>query len=632
MCPLPTFVLTIASFCGALVAAPGEDGPTSSGAAAPAEPERRLGSLARATEDAGPLDWVFEKVRAGSDDWDTEKLNDEVLVVLHELDRALEEEFHASEGLAARFAPGFRWLGPERCQWVVRHEVAHVRVERGEPPAGGVREGAGKAPPETTPHADLQPATPSQVLESFQRSLLGAPRALKSKSKVFQVSRGEGEQRVTRILQEMDGIVPGGDRVQLRGILDAGWLEVDGAWRLQWLRPLALERARARSGLFRDASREAFGRNASYWQQLMPGLETWRHRVDSASGMDIYGHQGIAVGDVDGDGQEDLYLPQPAGLPNLLYRGQGDGSFVDITRGSGVDVLDTTGGALLVELDGDGDLDLVVVTSLEPLLFENLGGGRFRRSAAAGFEPGARAGASSMGAAAVDYDGDGDLDLYIFSYLFWAGAGSKSQSSYPYPYHDANNGAPNFLYRNEGGLRFTDVTRASGLDQNNRRFSLAASWGDYDDDGDPDLYVANDFGRNNLYRNRGDGTFEDVAAEAGVEDTGNGMSVVWEDYDNDGRLDLYVGNMWSSAGNRIVDQAMFSEIGGGLASIYRRMARGNSLFRNLGGGRFEDVSIASGAAFGRWSWSSLFFDHDADGREDLFITNGFVTGEKPDDL
>ena len=183
---------------------------------------------------------------------------------------------------------------------------------------------------------------------------------------------------------------------------------------------------------------------------------------------------------------------------------------------------------------------------------------------------------STLGVSAADHDLDGDLDLYVFSYIFWAGAGSKLTSSYPYPYHDANNGAPNFLYRNDGGFRFSDVTAESGLGVNNRRFSLAASWSDYDDDGDPDLYVANDFGKNNLYRNDG-GKFLDVAEALGVEDTGNGMSVTWEDVDNDGHIDLYVGNMWSSAGNRLAIQPDFADEK--LRPLYLRMARGNSIAR-----------------------------------------------------
>ncbi len=115
------------------------------------------------------------------------------------------------------------------------------------------------------------------------------------------------------------------------------------------------------------------------------------------------------------------------------------------------------------------------------------------------------------------------------------------------------------MLRNRGDGTFEDVTQASGLNRNNTRFSFAASWADSDADGRPDLYVANDFGRNNLYRKNADGTFIDVAARLGVEDVGAGMSASWFDYDRDGRLDLYVGNMWSVAGLRVSSQTAFQQ-------------------------------------------------------------------------
>ena len=206
--------------------------------------------------------------------------------------------------------------------------------------------------------------------------------------------------------------------------------------------------------------------------------------------MDVYGHQGVSVGDYDGDGWLDFYVPQPAGLPNRLYRNLGGGRFADVAEAAGVDILDVTSGTLFVDLDNDGDSDLVAVTSTEALLFENDGKGRFSRVESSGLEVASRESASTLGCAAADVDLDGDLDLYVFSYVFWAGAGSKLQSTYPYPYHDANNGAPNFLFRNEGKLRFREVTGPSGMGVNNRRFSLGASWCDYAADGAPDLYLS----------------------------------------------------------------------------------------------------------------------------------------------
>ena len=200
------------------------------------------------------------------------------------------------------------------------------------------------------------------------------------------------------------------------------------------------------------------------------------------------------------------------------------------------------------------------------------------------------------------------------------------------PYHDANNGKPNILLENRGDWIFVDATVERGLDQNNRRFSFAASFEDYDLDGDPDLYVANDFGRKNLYRNDG-GRFTDVAAQAGVEDLSAGMGVAWGDYDGDGRFDLYASNMYSSAGNRIAFQTdKVQGVPQRAIAVLQRFAKGNSLFENLGDGRFREVGDICGVEMGRWAWSSLFADINNDGWEDLYVVNGYVTNDNPDDL
>jgi len=350
--------------------------------------------------------------------------------------------------------------------------------------------------------------------------------------------------------------------------------------------------------------------------------------LDEATGIDVYGHNGIAVGDYNGDGLEDLYVCQPAGLPNRLYRNNGDGSFDDVTAAAGVDVLDGSTMALFADLDNDGDQDLLVVAGAAVLLFGNDGKGKFVRREGTGLQS---SGATLTSAALADYDRDGDLDLYLCAYDFWR---AGTQYDAPAPYYDATNGPPNFLYRNRGDGTFEDVTQASGMGQNNNRFSFAASWADYDRDGWPDLYVANDFGRNNLYRNNGDGTFADVAAKAGVEDLGAGMSASWGDYDGDGWLDLYVSNMWSSAGQRLTFNPAFAEVAvdARVREAFQRQARGNSLFRNQGDGTFRDVSLEAGVEFGRWAWGSGFWDYDNDGRLDLFVTNGYVTGVDTHDL
>ncbi|MEE3198684.1 MAG: VCBS repeat-containing protein, partial [Planctomycetota bacterium] len=180
---------------------------------------------------------------------------------------------------------------------------------------------------------------------------------------------------------------------------------------------------------------------------------------------------------------------------------------------------------------------------------------------------------------------------------------------------------------------FTDITKESGLDQNNRRFSFAAAWEDYDQDGDADLYVANDFGRNNLYRNDGNLRFTDVAGEKNAEDSASGMSVSWSDYDRDGVMDLYVSNMFSAAGRRVTSQQLFKP---GASALVRkrlqRFARGNTLLRGRKDAAFSDESLQANVNMGRWAWASSFVDLNADGWDDLVVANGYITTEDTGDL
>ena len=233
----------------------------------------------------------------------------------------------------------------------------------------------------------------------------------------------------------------------------------------------------------------------------------------------------------------------------------------------------------------------------------------------------------------ADYDRDGFLDLYVcvYSYLFGAG---EDKAGTPAPYHDARNGPPSVLFRNDGSGRFIDATAEAGLDAGNDRYHFAAAWADYDGDGWPDLLVANDFGTKNLYRNLGrrNGTvkFEDVAASAGLLDHGAGMSATFLDYDNDGLLDIYTGNMWSAPGLRITSAPTFMrDAPPDVRALYRRHVRGNSLFRNLGNGRFEDRTLEAHAEMGRWAWSSDALDFDSDGWDDLYVVNGMLTRNAP---
>ncbi|HVI80264.1 MAG TPA: tetratricopeptide repeat protein, partial [Candidatus Acidoferrum sp.] len=206
------------------------------------------------------------------------------------------------------------------------------------------------------------------------------------------------------------------------------------------------------------------------------------------------------------------------------------------------------------------------------------------------------------------------------------------QYRYPLPYHEAENGPPNFLMRNSRDGTFRDVTAESGMNNNNTRYSFCCAWNDYDKDGWPDLYVVNDFGRKNLYRNNGDGTFTDVTPQSGAEDVGAGMSVSWLDYDNDGRDDIYIANMWTAAGLRVSMQNNFKAASApAVRALYQKHAMGNSLLRNAAG-KFNDATEHADVGIGRWAWSSDAFDFDHDGYPDLYVTTGMVSGPSRSDL
>lgn len=437
----------------------------------------------------------------------------------------------------------------------------------------------------------------------------------------------------TRIRYELVGAGSNTYREQRVGYWQLAWeraaqrpedKSAAGEWRVRnWL-PLDETASRSTGPAFVDVSAAALGANSSYAAQLLHGTDYWRTVLDGACGIDVYGHNGVSIGDIDGDGFDDLYVCQPGGLPNRLYRNRGDGTFEDITEAAGVGVIDNTACALFVDVDNNGCQDLIVVRAAGPMLFINEGNGKFRQQPDA-FHFATPPQGTFTGAAVADYDGDGWLDIYFCLYVFYQGT---NQYKYPSPYYDAENGPPNFMMRNNRDGTFRDVTAETGLNQNNTRYSFCCAWNDFDRDGWPDLCVVNDFGRKNLYRNNGDGTFTDIAPQAGVEDIGAGMSVCWFDCDNDGANDLYIANMWTSAGERISEQDIFKkDVPAETRALYHKHAMGNSLFRNqAGSGRFADTTRAAGVGIGRWAWSSDAWDFDHDGFPDLYVTNGMVSG------
>jgi hypothetical protein len=337
---------------------------------------------------------------------------------------------------------------------------------------------------------------------------------------------------------------------------------------------------------------------------------------------------GIAAGDFDGDGDPDLYVPRPGA--NLLYRNEG-GRFVECARPLGVADPDTGAAALFLDVDNDGDLDLWV-SNFEPpqardrsgALVDNAGrraivlyrndGGKFTDvTRAAGLD----ARTTAMGACAADVDGDGDLDVFIPCYKDDSKEDPRFSEEVPAVVYGARDGAPDQLWINQGDGTFREEAAARGVADPG--WGLAAAFADYDGDGDPDLYLANDYGEHKLYRNKGGGFFEEAS---GKIDTGFGMGVSWLDYDADGRLDLYVSNMYSTAGNRILSRGP-GKLPPERHMMLLKMARGNTLLRNRGDGTFEDVTAAAGVGRAGWAWSNAAFDFDHDGRPDLYVANGF---------
>ncbi len=372
-------------------------------------------------------------------------------------------------------------------------------------------------------------------------------------------------------------------------------------------------------------------------RQLAHGTPHWQLRTPRWAGFFKFGHHGGSVADVNGDGLLDLYVCQDAGVPNRLFLHTPDHQLQDVSAQWGLDLLDATQSALFTDFDGDGDADAALAT-LGPLaIFENTGQQFIFRLRLPSVT-------NVYALAAADFDLDGDLDLFAGRYF--GGEKEGGSLAIPTPAFDANNGGANFLIRNtgptpQGFVGWQDATAETGLDENNRRFTYAAVWEDINADGRPDLYVANDYGRNTLHMQepQADGTwrFRDVAREVGLDQGAFGMSASTADINRDGLPDLHLGAMFSSAGSRITTQEKFiSRSGAPAQAEFQRMAAGNQLFlqTTAQGGKlqFQSLSKAAGIAMGRWSWGCNFADLQNDGWPDLFVGNGFVTGQVADDL
>lgn len=326
---------------------------------------------------------------------------------------------------------------------------------------------------------------------------------------------------------------------------------------------------------------------------------------------------GVAWIDFDRDGWMDLYLVNGGRweelvqgkrtVSNALYRNNGDGTFTNVTGKAGVGNRHWGMGVAAGDYDNDGWVDLFVCNYGPNTLYRNNGDGTFRDvTDTAGVGDGRWGVSASWG----DYDADGWLDLYVTNTVQF-----DHEAPEPMECHYRGItvqcgplgmvGDSDILYRNNGDGTFLDVSEKAGVSDVTPSYGLGAIWSDYDNDGDLDLYVANDQMANFLFRNQGDGTFEETGLFAGAAFSDDGtaqgsMGVDFGDYDRDGLLDIYITH--------------FSD-------DY------NTLFRNLGQGRFRDMTRGAGLTFSSWpmvGWGTGFVDLDHDGWEDIFAANGHV--------
>lgn len=374
--------------------------------------------------------------------------------------------------------------------------------------------------------------------------------------------------------------------------------------------------------------------------ELLPAGRTglsFENRLPEAADFNIlnylyyYNGGGVAVGDIDNDGLQDLYLSSNL-ESNRLYRNLGDYRFEDVTDRAGVPgPPGWKTGVTMADVNGDGHVDLYVsaVSYLgqqgHNILYLNNGNGTFADKTA---EYGLEQRAFGTQAAFFDYDLDGDLDVYLLNHSTHVERGID-----PFTRGFGSSPAADRLLRNEGG-RFTDVTQAAGIADGAGAFGLGVIASDVSGDGCPDVYVANDFQENDyLWINNCNGTFTESIARATSHTSRFSMGVDAADINNDGLLDVFVADMQPER-----EEILKTAAGPDSPSLFELRQRAgyqpqyprNTLQLNRGGLRFSEIAQLSGVYASDWSWAPLFADFDNDGRKDLFVSSGIY--RRPNDM
>ncbi len=323
----------------------------------------------------------------------------------------------------------------------------------------------------------------------------------------------------------------------------------------------------------------------------------------------------LIVAELDGDGRLEIIL---AGK-NLVYRDRnGDGHKAEPLCVFPPHLIST---ALLADFTSDGFADLLCMKQQGLVLLPGAVGGLFDQPEIM-LWPAPRALKYPMVLACGDADQDGDLDIFIGQYKV-----PYENGTLPTPFYDANDGHPFYLLRNEGSLRFTDVTEESGLGAKRRRRIYSASFVDADGKNGPDLAIVSDFAGAELYWNDGQGRFINATATTLAEPYGFGMAHSFADFNLDGRLDFLMIGMNSPTVDRLESMGLRREGLAGNPLMRSRMTYGNRLFLSRADGRFEQNDLSRSIARSGWAWGCGAADFDNDGFPDVFIANGMESRE-----